>query len=112
MTTIRKSASLKKLIAVLTFATGVAGTFVLMQLFGHEESEMQFIHFIPFLVGTMAMPIAHFIMKCQACGGNLAPTIMTSGSPIAVSKKIHFCPYCGINIDTEITHCKDKLTSK
>lgn len=108
MTTIRKSASLKKLIAVLTFATGFAGTVVLVELFGHEENEMQFMYFIPFLVGAMTMPIAHFIIKCQACGGNLAPTIMTSGSPIAVSKKIHFCPYCGINIDTEITQCKSK----
>jgi hypothetical protein len=30
--------------------------------------------------------------------------MMASGSPFSMSKNIHYCPYCGTDIDKEISH--------
>jgi hypothetical protein len=108
MSTIRQSASFKKMLTHVLFAAGIVGTFVLMELFVHEKGDMNVFYIIPFSIGGLAILIAQFIIKCQACGGNLAPTIMNTGHPFAVSKKINFCPCCGISIDTEISQLLKK----
>lgn len=109
MPTIRQSAALKKRIAFLTLATGAIGTMVLLEAFPCDDREPNIVFFIPVFAGLLAMVVTQFIMKCQACGGDLAATIMASGTPISVSKKIRFCPCCGISIDTEIAQCKGRF---
>jgi hypothetical protein len=105
MKTIRKSASLKKATANLIGASGFLGTFLVLKLFEPELSQhtvnpkLVFLLFAPFFIGFIVRFLIQLSIKCPACGGDIAPTVMSSGSPFAVSKKMKFCPCCGADFD-------------
>jgi hypothetical protein len=106
MTTIRKSSSLKKLIANLLLGGGFLGTVIVLQIFEPELSrhtnnpKLFFFLFTPMVIGFIGNSLIQlFFIKCSACGENIAPTVMRSGSPFAISKKINFCPCCGVSLD-------------
>ena len=112
MQTIRKSAQQKKALAYATLVVGFTCTFLLGNLFVQDKSEWGFIYLVPVFIGALAMVLANQFIKCQACGGNLGPTIMQTGTPITISKNIKFCPCCGIKLDTEISECKKSIIEK
>jgi len=43
-----------------------------------------------------------FFVRCPACGGAIGYATSYSSSPLSVSRKIRFCPFCGINLDSEL----------
>jgi len=105
MITIRKSASFKKAIANLIGASGFIGTFLALKLFEPELSQhtanpkLFFFLFAPFFIGFIVRFLIQVSIKCPACGGDIASTVLNSGSPFAVSKKIKFCLCCGADLD-------------
>jgi hypothetical protein len=40
-------------------------------------------------------------IRCPNCKGNLGYVAMSSGTPFSISKKLKYCPSCGIDMDTE-----------
>ncbi|HNN63717.1 MAG TPA: hypothetical protein PKH78_11775 [Candidatus Obscuribacter sp.] len=112
MPTIRQSANIKKRVAHGSLAAGFIATAILFKHFAPTQNEMSFVYFIPFLLGGLVMVAVQFATKCQACGGNIAPIIMATGNPITASKKVKYCPYCGISIDTEISSCRGQLSKE
>ena len=42
-----------------------------------------------------------FALRCPNCGGNLGYTIQWPPSFWGISEKIKYCPFCGIELDTD-----------
>ncbi len=43
-----------------------------------------------------------FGIRCPKCNNYLGVIISYFGGPFAISKKINYCPYCGIKLDDRI----------
>jgi hypothetical protein len=57
---------------------------------------------IGFGVAFISIFYAFYGIRCPKCNGLFGYITMNLGGPFAVSKKVKFCPFCGVNIDTEI----------
>jgi hypothetical protein len=105
MAPIRKSLSIKKLIANLFLGGGVLGTVIVLhiselELSRHTNNPKLFFYlFIPMIIGFIGNSLMRFFIKCPACGENIASTVMHSGDPFTISKKTNFCPCCGVSLD-------------
>ena len=55
--------------------------------------------FLPFIAVVW---FYHFGIRCPRCKENLSYTVGPVGGPFNVSRKIRFCPYCGVAFDTEL----------
>jgi hypothetical protein len=55
--------------------------------------------FVVFLAGIVYL---QFFLRCPACRAALGYTVIYSGSPFSISRKIRFCPFCGIALDSEL----------
>ncbi|WP_217475250.1 hypothetical protein [Stutzerimonas stutzeri] len=73
-----------------------------IQYFLNQNKEPPFLSFSIFFLGFALMLAIKFTTKCPACKGNIGSTLMNSGSPVALSKKVKHCPLCGINIDQAV----------
>ena len=68
------------------------------------------IHDLFFLVTLAAFPVTFallyvtvmFRVKCPSCGGQWGWIAIYSGSPIAIRRRLKWCPYCAVDLDTEI----------
>lgn len=49
-----------------------------------------------------AMFYAYFGLRCPRCRQPMGSIVINYGTPFAVSKKMNFCPWCGVHLDTEI----------
>jgi hypothetical protein len=45
---------------------------------------------------------AFFSISCPRCNATWGYVAMYSGGMLSISKKIKFCPYCGVDIDSDI----------
>ncbi len=101
--TIRKILNKKKRIVIFTMICGmiVSGIFI-KNYAPHQNGFPPLITFIGFFVAMLALFLSKFIIRCPVCKGNLGEMMMTSGSPFSISKNIHYCPYCGTDVDTEV----------
>jgi len=43
----------------------------------------------------------YFGIRCPVCKAFLGIHAMRGGSPLSISRKMRFCPYCGIDLDLE-----------
>ena len=41
-------------------------------------------------------------LRCPACRGPIGYTVNHPSGPFSVSRKIRFCPFCGIPLDSEL----------
>jgi hypothetical protein len=41
-------------------------------------------------------------LRCPACRGSIGYTVNYPSGPFSVSRKIRFCPFCGIPLDSEL----------
>jgi hypothetical protein len=69
------------------------------------------VSFSGFAVTFITMLYAElFGLPCPSCGGNWAPLALHSRSgPFSLNRRIHYCPFCGCNIDTELTEKSQEL---
>lgn len=57
------------------------------------------IGFALFCAGTLYL---FFFLKCPACGGRIGYTVSYPSGPFSVSRKIRYCPFCGVSLDSEV----------
>jgi hypothetical protein len=63
-----------------------------------------------FLVAYLCIPLLFVVLyiavmfgvRCPSCRGQWGWIAIYSGSPIAIRRKLSFCPYCGVRLDAEI----------
>ena len=99
--TIRSQISRKKRKALISAYSGMAFFFLGIILL-HESGWPLILMFIGFAVAAVSLLYAFWRIRCPCCKGNIGYVAMYYGTPFSLSKKINFCPFCGINIDTEL----------
>ncbi len=57
---------------------------------------------IGFLIFFGAILYSFYGIKCLKCKGQFGYIVMSMGTLFSVSKKIKYCPFCGVDIDTEL----------
>src|SRR6266849_7058553 len=55
--------------------------------------------FVVFFAGTLYLV---FFIRCPACRGAIGYTVSYASSPFSISRKIRFCPFCGIAVDSKL----------
>ena len=55
--------------------------------------------FVLVMAGVITML---FVIRCPKCRGSIGYAVSYPGTPWSVSKKIRFCPFCGVPFDSEI----------
>jgi hypothetical protein len=56
---------------------------------------------VGFVIVFVAMLLAYFILRCPRCHTNLGIFLVQSGHPFGLQKNFRYCPYCGVDIDSE-----------
>lgn len=86
-------------------AIGYAGFafFVVGIIICDKSRSFPFFPFAGFAVFLIATLYVMWGIRCPRCRGNIGYVIMYFSSPFAISKKIKYCPYCGVDIDTDAT---------
>lgn len=79
-------------------------------VFGIQSNTFPIIAMVGFGVAFVTIVYAFFGMRCPKCKGQWGYIAMYSGNPFAISKKIKFCPYCGVNLDLEMSQLSTDVT--
>ena len=75
--------------------------FALGMMLSDISTTLPIFPFAGFAIFAVSMVYLFWRIRCPRCRHLLTP-IMSYGSPLAISKEIKFCPFCGIDIDTEL----------
>jgi hypothetical protein len=102
--TIRSEISNKKRKGMIIAYSGLAFS-VLAIIFSDKSTSLPILPFIGLAVFLLSLIYVFRAMRCPRCRHYLLP-IMSYGSPFSVSKKIKYCPFCGIDIDSELKEIK------
>ncbi len=83
--------------------TGYSGLafFVIGMILSDKSGNLPILPFIGFAVFFVSMLYALWDIRCPRCRGNFGYVAMYYGSPFAISKKIKYCPFCGVDVDTK-----------
>jgi hypothetical protein len=99
--TIRSQISRKKRRALTSGYSGMA-LFFLGIILLHESGWPLILMVIGFGVAAVSLLYAFWRIRCPNCKGNIGFVAMYYGTPFSLSKRIKFCPFCGIDIDIEL----------
>jgi hypothetical protein len=99
--TIRSHISRKKRKIFIVTYSGLL-FFILGIILSTTLGIMPLVPFIGFAVFFVSIACAFWGIRCPHCKGNFGYIAMYHGSPFSVSKKVKYCPFCGIDIDTEL----------
>jgi len=55
--------------------------------------------FVVFFAGTLYLL---FFLRCPVCGEAIGYMLSYSSRPFSIPRKIRFCPFCGIALDSEL----------
>ena len=84
--------------------TAYAGFLVFIA--GSLLSRLNRTFFILALVGFgvlfTSMIYAFFRVPCPRCNNSWGYIALYSGGPFSLSKKVKFCPYCGVDLDSDL----------
>ena len=61
---------------------------------------------VGFFIGAVGVLLGLYGIKCPNCKGTLGYIFSHSGSFFTTSKKIRFCPYCNIDLDSNLETIK------
>jgi hypothetical protein len=65
----------------------------------HELWPLPVVGFVLFFGGTLYQS---FGIRCPRCREAVGHVIMSSSGLFSVSAKFRFCPYCGVELDTQL----------
>jgi hypothetical protein len=106
--TIRYELNRQKRNMMIIIFFGILFLFGMPLSFFHPNSEKLFIILnIISLIGVGIIAVTSwytrsFGLKCPKCKKKWRDIVFVSGTLFAISKNIHFCPFCGTNIDKNI----------
>ena len=95
----------KRLSSIISYA-GMAIFFADM-IFGPWKYEFPVLGLIGFGVAFLSGSFLFLGLRCPNCERQWGAIAMSSWHPFAISKKIRFCLYCGIDIDNEFHKSND-----
>jgi len=99
--TIRDALARKKRNATVVAYTGLA-VFALAMAISAGERPWVVVAVMGFAVFAAGTIYLLFLLKCPACGGRIGYTVSYPSGPFSVSRKIRYCPFCGVSLDSEV----------
>jgi hypothetical protein len=87
----------RKITIAISFGAGVI---IVSPILNPKEEYSLFIMLL--LVAVVLVVIFRISFHCPKCKSSWAPIAMYSGGPFSISKRIIFCPYCGVDVDSEL----------
>jgi hypothetical protein len=103
--TVREVIAKRKRMASIVAYSGLA-LFLLGMLLGAGEPPWLFLAipgFAVFFAGTLYLLL---FLRCPSCRGAIGYTVSHLSGPFSISRKIQFCPFCGIALDAELADKK------
>ena len=90
----------KRIGAIVTYL-GFAWFVAWMALSGAQPPWLfvAFPGFAVFFAGTWYLL---FFLRCPRCRGRIGYTVGYPSNPFSISRKIRFCPFCGVALDSEL----------
>ena len=55
--------------------------------------------FVVFFAGTLYLL---FFLRCPRCRGAIGYVVTYLSGPFSISRRIRFCPFCGVALDSEL----------
>ncbi|MCX5834485.1 MAG: hypothetical protein NTV99_08265 [Deltaproteobacteria bacterium] len=89
----------KRYIAILLYFS--FAIFLLGFLFSVIFPAFAVIGFWGFGIFFVTLGYAYFGIRCPVCRGIWGILAMRSGTPFSISRKLKFCPYCGVDLDSQ-----------
>ena len=83
---------------------GIIGAFAMVVFSGNiiREFKSEYSMFLGMGIFAAAILYSHFGIKCPKCRQSMGQILMQIGTPFTIPDKFKYCPYCGVNIDSEI----------
>ena len=107
---IREMINTQKRKAVITMSSGMA-VFAVSLIISTVYTIMFSVAFIGFAIAMGAITFLEFGLSCPQCRGRIGCAVNYPGSPLTVSSKIRFCPFCGVSLDSSIKLSKHSISS-
>lgn len=99
--TLRESIVRRKRMGAIVTHLGLAWFLAWMAL-SHAQPPWLFVAFPGFAVFLAGTWYLVFFLRCPRCRGRIGYTVSYMSSPFSVSRKIRFCPFCGVALDSEL----------
>jgi hypothetical protein len=96
---IREMINTQKRKAVIAMVLGMAA-FTVSLIISTVYTVMFSVAFIGFAIAMGAIIFLEFGLSCPHCRGRIGCAANYPGSPLAVSSKIRYCPFCGVSLDS------------
>jgi len=100
---IRDIINTQKRNAVIAVSSGIAICMASI-LTGIVYTGMFPVAMIGFAVAMGGITFMEFGLSCPKCQGRIGNTANYPGNPFSVSRKICFCPFCGVALDSHLDH--------
>jgi|SRR5437016_1552392 len=98
--TIREVLNRRKRIAAVIMYTGLA-LFVAVGILSMRNEKLATLIPLAMVPFMGALLYILYGMRCPRCRGWIASIIAYGGSPFSVSRKLRFCPFCGVSLDDQ-----------
>ena len=99
--TLRSLINKKKRKISITLYSGFF-VFIAAVLLSHINRTFLILALFAFGVVFITMIYAFYRVPCPRCNNSWGYIAMYSGGPFSLSKKLKFCPYCGVNLDSDL----------
>lgn len=99
--TIRDKIAAAKLKLVALAYSGFA-LFAVGMIIGAKFRIANLIGIFGFAIAFISIFLLLYCLRCPKCRGNLGLTVSQNLNPFKVSLAIKFCPYCGIEFDSQL----------
>jgi len=75
--------------------------FAIWMVLSRAEAPWLFVAFLGVAVVYAGM-LYTFLLRCPRCRGRIGYTVSYWSGPFSISRKVRFCPFCGIALDSEL----------
>ena len=99
--TLRSLINKKKRKIAITIYSGFF-VFIAAVLLSHINRIFLILALFAFGVVLITMMYAFYRILCPRCNNSWGNIAMYSGGPFSLPKKLKFCPYCGVNLDSDL----------
>jgi len=107
---IREMINTQKRKAVIALSSGMA-LFAISLIISMVYTIMFSVALIGFAIAMGAITFLDFGISCPECRGRIGCAVNYPGSPLAISSKIRFCPFCGVSLDSSLKLYKRSISS-
>jgi|SRR5882724_2246107 len=99
--TLRESIARQKRIGAIVTYVAFAVCVVAMVLSVAKRPGL-FVAVLGFSVSAAGLFYLRFFVRCPRCRGEIGYVVSTLSSPFSISRRIRFCPFCGVALDSEV----------